>query len=131
MSRVGPRGIGKSNLIDVHRIADVGLPLTEEQRRTSRIDDGIRAATQILLTARDELTRERTRAVNALTSLMCIADLALDARRPLGARRIAEFSRWRPREEGGSPPRPPAPRPCRWPTGFSPWTRRSRTTRIG
>lgn len=48
---------------------------------------------------RDELTGERTRAVNALTALMRIANLEIDARGPLGARTIAEVSRWRQREE--------------------------------
>jgi transposase len=75
------------------------LPLAQEQLRTPRMDDGIRAASQILLTARDELTGERTRAVNALTALVRIADLGMDARHPLGAKKIAEISRWRPREE--------------------------------
>jgi transposase len=99
MSRAGRRGIGKSDPIDARRIAAAVLPLTEEQLRTPRMDEGVRAAAQILLTAREELTSERTRAVNALTALVRIADLGLDARRSLGAKKIAEISRWRPREE--------------------------------
>jgi transposase len=99
MGRAGRRGIGKSDPIDARRIAAAVLPLEDEQLRTPRMDEGIRAAAQILLTARDELTRERTRAVNALTALVRIADLGIDARFPLGARKIGEISRWRPREE--------------------------------
>lgn len=99
MGRAGRRGIGKSDPIDARRIAAAVLPLAEEQLRTPRTDEGIRAATQILLTARDELTRERTRAVNALTALVRTADLGMDARHPLGAKKITEISRWRPREE--------------------------------
>ncbi|MEX5301816.1 IS110 family transposase [Kocuria sabuli] len=99
MSRGERRGIGKSDPIDARRIAAAVLPLAEEQLRTPRMDEGIRAAAQILLTARDELTGERTRAVNALTALVRIADLGIDARHPLGAKKIAEISRWRPREE--------------------------------
>lgn len=61
------------------------------------MDEGNRVAAQILLTARDELTGERTRAVNALTALVRIADPGIDARYPLGARKIGEISGWRPR----------------------------------
>ncbi|MCX5287056.1 MULTISPECIES: IS110 family transposase [unclassified Streptomyces] len=99
MGRAGRRGIGKSDPIDARRIAAAVLPLSEEQLRTPRMDEGVRAAAQILLTSRDELTSERTRAVNALTALVRIADLGIDARRPLGARQIGEIARWRPREE--------------------------------
>jgi transposase len=98
MGRAG-RGIGKSDPIDAQRIAAAVLPLEDEQLRTPRMDEGIRAAAQILLTARDELTRERTRAVNALTALVRIADLGMDARHPLAAGKIGEISRWHPREE--------------------------------
>ncbi len=37
--------------------------------------------------------------MNALTALVRIAGLGIDARHPLGARKIGEISRWRPREE--------------------------------
>lgn len=63
------------------------------------MDEGIRAAAQILLTARDELAGERTRAVNALTALVRVADLGIDARRSLGAKKICEIARRRLREE--------------------------------
>ena len=99
MGRSGRRGIGKSDPIDARRIAEAVLPLPEEQLRNPRMDEGIRAAAQILLTARDELTGERTRAVNALTALVRTADLGIDARRSLSAKKIGEIARWRPREE--------------------------------
>ncbi|MFD8387561.1 IS110 family transposase [Streptomyces sp. NPDC059679] len=99
MGRTGRRGVGKSDPIDARRIAAAVLPLAEEQLRTPRMDEGIRAAAQILLTARDELTSERTRAVNALTALVRVADLGIDARRSLCAKKIGEIARWRPREE--------------------------------
>ncbi|RVU27636.1 IS110 family transposase [Streptomyces antnestii] len=99
MGRGGRRGIGKSDPIDARRIAAAVLPLPEEQLRNPRMDEGIRAAAQILLTARDELTSERTRAVNALTALVRTADLGIDARRSLGAKKVGEMARWRPREE--------------------------------
>jgi transposase len=99
MGRSGRHGIGKSDPLDARRIAAAMLALPTEQLRNPRQDEGVRAATQILLTARDELAGERTRAVNALTALLRITDLGIDARRPLGARKIAETARWRTREE--------------------------------
>jgi len=95
----GRRGAGKSDPIDAQRIAAAVLALPTDQLRNPRQDEGVRAATQILLTVRDELAGERTRAVNALTALLRITDLGLDVRRPLGARRIAEVARWRTRDE--------------------------------
>lgn len=95
----GRRGVGKSDPIDAQRIAAAVLALPTDRLRNPRQDDGVRAATQILLTARDELAGERTRAVNALTALLRVIDLGLDARRPLGARKIAEVTRWRTRDE--------------------------------
>jgi transposase len=95
----GRRGTGKSDPIDARRIAAAVLPLDEQQLRTPRTDEGSRAAAQILLTARDQLTGERTRAVNALTALVRIAGLGIDARHPLSAKKIGEISRWRPRQE--------------------------------
>ncbi len=95
----GRHGVGKSDPLDARRIAATVLSMAVEQLRTPRQDEGVRAATQILLTARDGLTRERTRAVNALTALLRITDLGIDARRPLGARKIAEAARWRARQE--------------------------------
>ena len=78
----GRRGVGKSDPIDARRIAAAVLALPTDQLRNPRQDEGVRAATQILLTVRDELTGERTRAVNALTALLRITDLGLDVRRP-------------------------------------------------
>jgi len=95
----GRHGIGKSDPIDAHRIAAAVLSLPADQLRNPRQDEGVRAATQILLNVRDELAGERTRVVNARTALLRITDLGIDVRRPLGARRIAEISRWRTREE--------------------------------
>jgi len=93
------RGIGKSDPLDAHRIAAAVLPLQEEQLRRPRLNDGIRAALRVLVTARESMTTDRTRAVNALTALLRVNDLGLDARKPLTGTQIAEVSRWRGREE--------------------------------
>lgn len=95
----GRHGIGKSDPIDAQRSDAAVLSVPAGHLRNPRQDEGMRAATQILLTVRDELAGERTRAVNALTALLRITDLGIDVRRPLGARRIAEISRWRTREK--------------------------------
>jgi transposase len=92
-------GVGKSDPLDAHRIGAAVLPLDEQQLRRPRLSDGVRAALQILVTARDSMTIERTRGVNALTALLRANDLGLDARKPLTGPQIAEVSRWRSREE--------------------------------
>ncbi|WP_239453422.1 MULTISPECIES: IS110 family transposase [Microbacterium] len=97
-SRSRPGG-GKSDPVDARRIASDVLPLPLHELRNPRQDDGLRAATQILLTAREELTGERTRAINSLTALLRIFDLGVDARRALSTRQIAEVARWRTRAE--------------------------------
>ena len=92
-------GVGKSDPLDARAIAATVLALRIDQLRTPRQDDGVRQATQILLTARDELASERTRAVNALTALLRITDLGIDARRPLSTAKITEAAHWRTHEE--------------------------------
>jgi transposase len=93
------RGTGKSDPLDAHRIAAAVLPLQPEQLRRPRSNDGIRAALRILVTAREHMTVERTAAVNALTALLRVVALGVDARKPLTARQIGEIARWRTRAE--------------------------------
>ena len=92
-------GVGKSDPIDAHRIAAAVLPLDEQQLRRPRLNDGVRAALRVLVTARESMTTERTRTVNALTALLRVNDLGPDARKSLTGAQIAEVSRWRSREE--------------------------------
>lgn len=92
-------GVGKSDPLDAHRIAAVVLALDEQHLRQPRLNEGVRAALQVLVTARDSMTTERTRAVNALTALLRVNDLGLDARKPLTGTQIADVARWRARQE--------------------------------
>ncbi|WP_248758872.1 IS110 family transposase [Pseudarthrobacter sp. SSS035] len=92
-------GVGKSDPLDAHRIAAAVLPLDEQQLRQPRLNEGVRAALRILVTARESMTTDRTRGVNALTALLRVNDLGLDARKPLTGTQITEASRWRAREE--------------------------------
>lgn len=96
-------GVGKSDALDAHRIAAAVLPLEEQQLRRPRLNEGVRAALRILICARESMTADRTRAVNALTALLRVNDLSLDARKSLTGIQIAEVSRWRPREEPLAP----------------------------
>src|SRR5699024_12492837 len=61
------RGVGKSDDLDAHRIAAAALPLPVDKVRRPRLNNGVRQAIRILVAARDAMTTDRTRAVNALT----------------------------------------------------------------
>lgn len=93
------RGIGKSDPLDARRIAGAALPLHETQLRQPRADDGVRAAVRVLLASRDHMSTERTATVNALTALLRVSDLGIDARRPLTAGQITTIAAWRTRNE--------------------------------
>lgn len=93
------RGVGKSDPLDARRIAQAVLPLEVSQLRWPRADDGVRAAVKILIASRDHMSGERTSSINALTALVRVADLGIDARGSLTARQIATIAAWRTREE--------------------------------
>lgn len=54
---------------------------------------------RVLVTARAHMTTERTANINALTALLRVAALGIDARKPLTASQIGEVARWRTRAE--------------------------------
>jgi transposase len=93
------RGVGKSDALDARQIAAAALSLPLEKLRRPRVNEGVRQALRILTTARDAMTTERTRSVNALTALLRTHVLGLDARKPLSNQQITDVSRWRSREE--------------------------------
>jgi len=93
------RGIGKSDPLDARRIAAAVLPLDEMQLRDPRVDNGVRAAVKVLLASRDHMSTERTATVNALTALLRVVDLGIDARHPLTATQITTIAAWRTRAE--------------------------------
>ncbi len=97
------RGTGKSDPLDARRIAAAVLSLEPHKLRRPRSDDGIRAALRILVTAREHMTTERTATINALTALLRVVDLGVDARKPLTARQVGEVARWRTRVEDLAP----------------------------
>lgn len=92
-------GVGKSDPLEAQRIAAAVLPLDTTQLRVPRLGDGIRASLRVLVAARDLMTGERTRSVNALTALLRIHDLGVDARHPLTGPGLRQVSGWRARSE--------------------------------
>lgn len=93
------RGVGKSDAQDAHQMAAAALPVPVEKLRRPRLHDGVRQALRILVTARESMTTDRTRTVNALTALLRSNALGLDTRKTLTGTQIADVSRWRAREE--------------------------------
>ncbi|MDQ4110587.1 MAG: IS110 family transposase [Actinomycetota bacterium] len=98
------RATGKNDAMD--SLAAARSTLTMQTRRLrdrrgggSQQTASMRAALQVLLTAREQANTERTRTINALTALMRTHDLGLDTRRALTKTQIKTISRWRGREE--------------------------------
>ena len=61
--------------------------------------EGDRVAVRVLVVAREQMTTERTRAINALTALVRAVDLGIDARKPLTTRQVRGIAAWRIRGE--------------------------------
>ena len=85
--------------MDAAAIATSVLVLEQSQLRNPRQDDGVRAALRVLVSAREQMTIERTAKVNALTALLRTVDLGVDARRSLTDTKITEIAHWRVRDE--------------------------------
>jgi transposase len=85
---------GKSDTIDAAGIARAARGLTAQQLRRPR-QAGDRTILRVLTAARDQMTGERTRTVNALTALLRTIDLGVDARRALSAATITTIASWR------------------------------------
>ncbi|WP_062382418.1 IS110 family transposase [Demequina iriomotensis] len=92
-------GRGKSDAIDAELIARSVLACDTTRLREPRTDEGVRAAVRILVASREQLNAHRIATINALTALVRIVDLGIDARRPLTASQIATIHAWRDRSE--------------------------------
>jgi len=93
------RGTGKSDPLDARRIAAAVLSLDTTQLRRPRAGDGVRAALRVLVTAREHMTDERTACVNALTALLRVVDLGIDARKPPTGKQVGQVAAWRTRTD--------------------------------
>lgn len=91
------RGIGKSDPLDARRIAQAALPLDTTALRHPRADEGVRAAVRVLLASRDHMSTERVATINALTALLRVTDLGVDARHPVTAGQVTAVAGWRTR----------------------------------
>lgn len=94
--RVIYRPAGKDDRIDARTAASSVLPM-DTTHLADRRSGAERDALQILLTAREDLTRSRTRAINQLTALTRRFDLGIDARRSLTTPQIRTIASWRHR----------------------------------
>ena len=68
------RGIGKTDALDAVRIARSVLGVDSSRLRRLRAE-GQRVALRVLVVAREQMTAERTRVINALTALLRTVDL--------------------------------------------------------
>jgi len=89
------RGKGKSDPVDARLIGASVLGVDTTRLRQPRTDQGIREALRVLISARDLMNKERTAAINALTALVRIAGLGVDARHHLSAEQIHQIGAWR------------------------------------
>jgi transposase len=98
------RGKGKSDELDAVRIARAVLGSAIEDLRIPRTlgADRARVAMRVLVVAREQMTAERTRAINALTALVRTIGLGVDARKSLTARQITAIAGWRDHAEDTS-----------------------------
>lgn len=92
-------GIGKSDSLDSHRIATTTLSLPVDKLRRPRLNDGVRQAVRILLTARSAMAHDHNRTINALTGLVRSNNLGIDARATLKRAQIVQIAAWRRRNE--------------------------------
>ncbi len=86
------RTAGNTDALDAVEIARAVRGLTPQQLRAPA---GDRTILRVLTSARDQMTGERTRTVNALTVLLRTVELGIDARRALSATTIAIIAAWR------------------------------------
>lgn len=92
------RGANKNDHLDAITAARGALTKPVASLADARAGE-TNAALRVLLTAREAMTTERTRAVNALTALLRTQDLSLDARKKPGRPLIRQIARWRTRKE--------------------------------
>ena len=91
------RGSAKNDRIDAVVAARSSLHKELDQLADARA--GHTSTTlQILLTARDSMTSERTRAINALNAILRTHALGIDARRKVDRPTIRTIAAWRPRK---------------------------------
>ncbi|MEV7607837.1 IS110 family transposase [Paenarthrobacter sp. NPDC089322] len=89
---------GKSDSMDAARAARAVLSIPLDHLPEPRSGQN-HMALRILSNARRNMARERTAAINALTALLRVVDLGMDARKALTTSQIQTIAAWREREE--------------------------------
>jgi transposase len=92
------RGGDKNDTIDAIKAARSPLAKRVDQLADVRAGE-LQEALKVLLAARDRMSRESTRSINALVALLRGSDLGFDARRKPSPAQIRQISRWRTRSE--------------------------------
>lgn len=92
------RGSNKNDRVDAVAAARGCLPKPTDRLADARGGE-VHTVLQTLLTARNAMTTERTRAVNALIALLRTHRLGIDARRKPGRPTIRQIAAWRARSE--------------------------------
>jgi len=92
------RGAGKNDRIDAIVAARGVLHRRVEKLADARAGQ-VHASLQTLLSARNAMTKERTRAINALHALLRTHPLGIDARRKVSRASIAVIAGWRTRPQ--------------------------------
>lgn len=95
---ISRRRHGKSDALDAVAIAQAARGLDVNQLRWPRAA-GASTVLRVLSVAREQMSGERTRAVNVLTALLRTVDLGIDARRALTTTTITTIAAWRTRDE--------------------------------
>ena len=93
------RGKGKTDQIDAALIGRSIIGVDDTRLRQPRADLGLREASRILVGARTQMNRERTKTINTLTALVRTIDLDIDARAALTKTQIKTIAAWRTRHE--------------------------------
>ncbi|TCN53375.1 transposase [Rhodococcus sp. SMB37] len=101
MAAADRRGVGKTDALDSVRIARSVLAVEIDRLRRPRTE-GPRVAMRVLVVAREQMTCERTRAINALTALVRTVELGVDARKSLTSTQITTIASWRTRGESST-----------------------------
>lgn len=92
------RGTDKNDPIDAIKAAR-GALIRDIERLADVRNSSMHTALSVLTKSRDHMSLERTRAINALTALLRIHDLDIDARKALTRTQIRQVAAWRTRTE--------------------------------
>lgn len=92
------RGRGKTDALDAVLAARATLVMAVTMLRDRRAGQA-HTALRVLTVAREHLNVDRTRCINALTSLLRSHDLGVDARKSLTSQQTTSVAGWRRREE--------------------------------